>query len=500
MRHALIGLCLSSFLAGCGAPVQNPVTGRSERSVMSLSDEIAAGRKAHEQVLREYGVYRDPRLQAYVEEIGQRLARQSHRSDLRWTFSLLDSPEVNAFAAPGGYVYVTRGLMAHMNSEADLAGVIGHEIGHVTARHSAQRATREQGAGLGVLAASVLGMVLESQGLAGAGQLAGELSQTAAAGYVASYSRDQELQADRLGAEYLARSNYDPQHMVDVIAVLQAQERFAADAARSEGRSAPAQTSWLSSHPTNERRLQDIRQHAAQLAAASGRRGAPENRSRYLQAIDGLAFGESPEQGLTRGQNFYHEPLGIGLSAPRGWTIRNSAESVAVLNAERDAGLLVKAVPPQSGSHDDILRNLLKAEQGRAERFSLNGLEATRWTGSGRDSRGQLQRLDATLVTGPTRQVFVLLPAGRDDAALQRAQRPLQEAIGSFRPLTSADRIAARPWVLRTVAFPRGGFVELARQSPLEPRPDPQLRLINGVYQGGAEPRPGELVKSVVAR
>lgn len=500
MRPLLIGLCLATALAGCGTPVSNPVTGRSERTVMSEADELAVGRQAHEQVLREYGVYRDQRLQAYVDEIGQRLARQSHRRELRWTFTLLDSPEVNAFALPGGYIYVTRGLLAHMNSEADLAGVIGHEIGHVTARHSAQRATREQGAGLGVLAASVLGMVLESQGLAGAGQLAGELSQTVAAGYVASYSREQELQADRLGAEYLARSNYDPRHMVDVIAVLQARERFAADAARSEGRSPPAQVDWLASHPTNERRLQDIRQHAGQLAAASARGNLADSRNRYLQAIDGMTFGESPEQGLTRGDNFFHEPLGIAFTAPRGWNIRNSAESIVAINAERDAGLVVRLAPPRAGGHDEILRDLLKAEQGRAERYSLNGLAATRWVGASRDARGQLRRLDATVVTGPTRQNFILLGLGRDDAALRRSERLLQQAVASFRPLTPADRQAARPWALRTVGYPRGGFAELARQSPLDARAEAQLRLLNGAYQGGAEPRPGELVKTVVTR
>src|SRR5690606_33053344 len=142
------------------------------------------------------------RLQAYVNEVGQKLARQSHRSNLQWTFTVLDSPEVNAFALPGGYVYVTRGIMAHLDSEAELAGVIGHEIGHVTARHGAQRATRQQNAGLGVLAATVRGAVLEGAGVGGATELASQVSQGVAAGHLASYSREQELQADELGAEY----------------------------------------------------------------------------------------------------------------------------------------------------------------------------------------------------------------------------------------------------------------------------------------------------------
>ena len=153
----------TALLTACGSPVTNPVTGKSERSAMSESAEVAEGKKGHAQVLEEYGVLPNAKVQAYVNDLGQRLAKQSHRGQLEWHFTVLDSPEINAFALPGGYVYVTRGIMAYMESEADLAGVIGHEIGHVTARHGAQRATRQQNAGLGVLAAAVLGAVLESK-------------------------------------------------------------------------------------------------------------------------------------------------------------------------------------------------------------------------------------------------------------------------------------------------------------------------------------------------
>ena len=236
MHNRFLPIVLAAaLLAGC-ATVTNPVTGQRELTVMDERSEIAEGRKAHEEVLKEYGAYANPRLQAYVNELGQRLAKQSHRSNLEWHFTVVDSPEINAFALPGGYVYVTRGLMAYMDSEADLAGVIGHEIGHVTARHGAQRATRQQTAGLGVLAATILGAVLEVKGVGGATDMASTVSQGVAAGYIASYSRDQETQADRLGADYLARNNYDPKNMIDVIRVLKSQEVFAADTARAEGR------------------------------------------------------------------------------------------------------------------------------------------------------------------------------------------------------------------------------------------------------------------------
>ena len=500
MRRHLASLCLAATaaagLSGCTTNVQNPVTGRVERTVMDERAELAEGAKQHQQVLADYGEYKDARLQAYVNDIGQRLARHSHRTNLPWRFTVVDSPEVNAFALPGGYVYVTRGIMAYMDSEADLAGVMGHEIGHVTARHSAQRATRAQNAGLGVLAASVLGAVLESRGLGGVGNLASQVSQTAAAGYVASYSRDQELQADELGAEYLARSNYNPHNMVDVVEVLKNQERFQADAARAEGRAPPQRPQWLASHPTNDQRLQQISAIAAKYKGNYG----DDGRARYLQAINGMPFGDSRDQGVTRGRNFYHEALGIALTAPPGWRVQNASEAVTLINAEGDAGVIVKSVPPQAGgSHEEILRNGLKADQGRTERTSINGMAATRFTGTVRNAQGQSQPLEATLVTGPGGRTYVFVHAARDGQALQRSQRQMQEAESSFRALTGADRAAARPWVLRTVPYPRGGFAQLASQggggNP-PARTEQQLRLLNGVYAGG-EPQPGQLVKVV---
>lgn len=480
------------LLAGC-ATVTNPVSGQRELTVMDERSEIAEGRKAHQQVLQEYGAYPNPRLQAYVNEVGQRLARQSHRGNLAWHFTVLDSPEINAFALPGGYIYITRGLMAYLESEADLAGVIGHEIGHVTARHGAQRATRQQTAGLGVLAATILGAVLESQGVAGATDLAGSLSQGVAAGYIASYSRDQELQADKLGAEYLARVNYDPKNMVDVIRVLKSQEQFAADTARAEGRNPPAQAGWLASHPSNEKRLQDIVQIAGQYKG----RYDDEGRARYLKAIEGMTFGESREQGVTRGQHFYHEPLGIALTAPDGWKVQNTPEVVALMNAAGDAGLLVHVAPPNAGrTHDEIIRNVFRPEQGRTERLTLGSFAATHFAGVGRNRQGQAQGIEATVVTGPAARHFLLIYGARDARTLQRARGKLREAEASFRALTGTDIAAARPWTLKTMPYQRGMFSQLARTSPLPGNAEQQLRLINGVYAGG-EPPPGQLVKVV---
>lgn len=482
------------LLAACGSQVVNPVTGKTERTVMDEATEIAEGRKAHQQVLAEYGAIKDTRLQAYVNDIGQRLAKQSHRAQLPWTFTVLDSPEVNAFALPGGFIYITRGIMAYLDSEAELAGVLGHEIGHVTARHGAQRATREQTAGLGVFAATILGAVLESKGVGGAVELASQASQSIAAGLIARYSRDQELQADQLGAEYLARNRYNPQNMVDVIAVLKNQEQFAEDQAKAEGRQIAQGSHWLASHPSNDTRLMAIRETAAKLAGQF----VDDHRARYHSAIEGMTFGDGRDQGVVRGRNFYHEDLGFALSAPVGWRVQNGAEAIVVVNADGDAGLIVRAVPPEAGkTHDDIIRSVIKPTQGQVERRQLNGLAATHFVGQIRNAQGQTQGVRVTVATGPGNRNYLMQYAARDAAAMQRSGVGLQEAEASFRALSAADRTAARPWALRTVPFPRGGWDELARSSPLGDRAVAQLRLINGAYGSATEPRVGTAVKVV---
>jgi len=392
--------------------------------------------------------------------------------------------------------------MAYLDSEAELAGVIGHEIGHVTARHGAQRATRQQNAGFGVLAATILGAVLESQGLRGATDIAGQVSQTAAAGYVASYSREQESQADRLGADYLSRTHYDPRNMIDVIALLKNQEQLAAEAARAAGKPAPSGGNWLASHPSNEQRLADIRANATLYQG----RYIEDGRERYLQAIDGMTFGDSRAQGVVRGRNFYHEPLGLALTAPDGWRIANSSDAISIINGAGDAGLVIKTLPEQAKgmSHETIIRQLLKADQnrieGRTEKRQLHGLQATHFTGTVRNAQGQSAQATLTVADGPGGKRYLLRYASQNAQALQRALPALQEAEASFRELTPADRQAAQPWVIRTVAMPKGGFSELARQSALnnqDPQAEARLKLMNSAY---GEKGSGEVSTAPAAR
>jgi predicted Zn-dependent protease len=498
MRILTLLLAASFLAAACGTTeVKNPVTGRTERTVMDERTEVAEGKKAHEAVMAEYGgTLNNPKLTAYVNDVGQRLAKQSHRAELQWTFTVLDSPDVNAFALPGGYVYVTRGIMAYMDSEADLAGVVGHEIGHVTARHGAQRATRQQRAGAGVMAATVLGVLLEAAGVGGAAQAANQVSTGIAAGNIASYSREQELQADRLGAEYLSRTGYNPKNMVDVIGVLRDQERFAADSARAAGKKVPEPGTggnWLASHPSNDQRLAEITKIAENYKGQYG----DDFRTRYLQAIEGITYGDGREQGVVRGQTFFHEPLGLVLNAPAGWSFDNNPDELYVINPAGDAAVVMKLVPPNAGkTHDEILRNGFKATQGRTERNPVGGFESTYFIGQRQVQNNQAQPLEVTLVNGPGNRTYAFLHAGRDAATLQRNRAALREATASFRAFAAADRAAARPWTVRTVSMPAGGFAELARRSPLGTQAERQLRLLNGVYAGG-NIAPGRPVKVI---
>jgi predicted Zn-dependent protease len=285
--------------------------------------------------------------------------------------------------------------------------------------------------------------------------------------------------------------------MVDVIQVLKNQDRFAADMAKAEGKPARSGSNWLSSHPASEKRLADIQAYAVKYQGQTGH--ADDGRARYLQAIAGMTFGDSAEQGLVRGRNFYHESLGIALTAPAGWKIQNAPDAITLVNAASDAALVVRLVPPKAGStHEEVIRNVLKPVDGRTEKVDLHGLSATRFNGTIRNQQGQARPMALTLVTGPGGQNYWLQSAAKNAEAQRRAQAALAEAEASFRPMTAADRTAAKPWTVQSVPFPRGGFAELAKSSPLPPeRAEAQLKLMNSVYGGGADPKVGEMVKVV---
>ncbi len=276
IKNILTGLLtylLIVTLTGCST---NPVTGRKDFTLFNKQQELAIGAQGHKSIMKKKKRYNNAQLQNYVNNIGQQLAQKSHRNDIRYTFTVLEDPMVNAFALPGGYIYITTGLMAYLNSEGELAGVLGHEIGHVTAKHG----VKQQSAGT---VGMILQSVLADKAGASAGRSFGQLGQALLSGY----GRDHELQADKLGAEYLARVGYNPENMIEVVSVLKSQEEFEKYQARKEGRKVRAYHGVFSTHPDNDTRLKEVIRQAHKFKTKAFKDAGHD---RYLRQINGLPF------------------------------------------------------------------------------------------------------------------------------------------------------------------------------------------------------------------
>ncbi len=459
---------------------QNPVTGEKDFVLMSEAQEIQTGLQAHKDVLKEYPALDNPALQGYVNAIGLRLAQESHRPQLKWQFTVVDSPDVNAFALPGGYVYITRGLMAYLNSEAELAGVIGHEIGHVTARHGVRQQSAQTAAGLGAVLGSLLVPGLNNQ--AGA-----TLLQTMAQAWTAGYGREHELESDRLGAQYLARAGYSPQAMIDVIGVLKNQELFAAEQARRDGRPVRTYHGTFDTHPSNDKRLKEVVGEANKYAVVAPREG----RNDYLQKLSGMVFGDSPEQGLIRNNRLLHPELGLSLQFPPGWRVENRPDRAAAMNPKGDA-LVELRQGPRNDRPLDTLQKGIKLDAGaQYASGQLGGYPAAFAAGA---QQGKPVIL-AAVVFGGTQ--YLIAGITKDKPAYDRERATLRGTLNSFRALTAAEAQATQPDRLQLITAEAGTTMSaLARRSSLGATAESQLRLMNGLYPTG-EPRPGQLVKIV---
>jgi predicted Zn-dependent protease len=314
-------LILPLVLSSCAT---NPVSGDREFVTVSESQEIDQGRKFHQTIIKQYGVYDDPDLQSYVDAIGQQLAANSHRAHLQFHFTILDSPDINAFALPGGYIYITRGIMAYLENEAELAGVLGHEIGHVTARHS----VRQQS---GQFASELLNILIsattENSTLA---QLGSQLS----TGIIRGYGRKHELEADRLGAEYLHKSAYNPEAMLDVIGVLKDQELYESALAKKQNRQPRIYHGVFSTHPKNDDRLKTVVRAAKNLPSVQYQ---GDNQAAYLNSIDGMTWGQNTDQGVVLRGRFQHAELGISLQFPVDWLVSNNPQRLLAVDPETGA-------------------------------------------------------------------------------------------------------------------------------------------------------------------
>ncbi len=468
-------LLLLALVNGLSACATNPVSGGQDLVLMTEAQEIQLGQQNHQQVMQQYGIYDAPQLQQMVNRIGQEIAAQSHRPNLKFTFTVLDSPEINAFALPGGYVYVTRGIMAYLNSEEELAGVLGHEIGHVTARHSVRQQTAQTATGLiGVLAAVATGNSSVAQ-----------TTNYIGSALVSGYGRGHELEADRLGAEYLARIHYDPESMLTVIGVLKNQELFAQERARATGEAAPvAYHGLFSSHPENDRRLQEVIAAARQYQGGEVKHPNPEN---YLKSLEGMVYGDSEAQGIVHKSEFYHRDLNLRIAFPSGWRLINQPERLVGLSEDKKQ--LIQFVLGEAGAMQPqaFLKKTFPAlTEGKPygrNTYTGGVVLDTPWG----KRKG---RVAAIAYAG---KVFLLLAVGENRVP----DEDFFNTIQSLRGLNPQEQKLASAKKIRLIRVQRGDtFTDWAERSNIDQFEISQLRLLNGLYPKG-EAAPGQLIKLV---
>lgn len=317
IRLFLVLLFLTFHISSCAV---NPVTGKRELNLMSESQEIQLGAQSDPEIVAQYGVYDDPKIAAFIDGMGQKMAKISHRPNLAFHFRVLDSPVINAFALPGGYVYFTRGILGYMNSEAEVAGVLGHEIGHVTARHGAKAYTRAQIAQVGLAAGSIASARFRQFG---------DIAAQSLGLLFLKFGRDQERQSDGLGVQYSTKIGYDATNMSHFFGTLN----------RLRGESGQSLPSWQSTHPNPEEREAKTLALAHTAQAESQLKVFKTERQHYLNLIDGIVFGDDPRQGFVENGFFYHPQLDFQFPVPTGWQLVNTPQVVQMVNKEQSAGI-----------------------------------------------------------------------------------------------------------------------------------------------------------------
>jgi predicted Zn-dependent protease len=477
MRKGLWAILAGATLAAACAV--NPVTGQRQLTLVSESQEIAYGRDADPKIRSEFGLVDDPHVQGYMNGIGQRLGRVSHRPDLAWHFSVLDSPVINAFALPGGYLYFTRGILAYINTEAELTAVVGHEIGHVTARHSVEQMTRSQLANIGLGIGGILSPALRQ---------AGGLVQAGLGLLFLKYGRDDEREADRLGVEYAAKAGFDPREASGFFEVLRKTQ--------SEGGKSSL-PGWLSSHPDPAERVEATRAHADKLLREVGRKDWQSGRREYLRMIDGLAFGENPQEGFVEGDRFFHPMMRFQIDFPRDWKIQNTKQSVAATDPAGEAQITLSLASVPAGTSgeayaSELARKGLAPLEGRSVEINGNRAYTARYRVQGEG--GQTADVLAAFISYRG-SLFQILGGGGQ--SFPRYLRTLQTSIESFRALNDPKMLNVQPDRI-VVREARGG--ETLRQmmaSPPFSRAQPEtVSLLNRLSLD--EPLPaGAMVKLV---
>ncbi|WP_232826563.1 M48 family metalloprotease [Lewinella sp. IMCC34183] len=423
LLSALLVLSLSIALPSCAT---NPVTGKKQLSLISEESEIQMGQQYDPQVVAEFGIYEDAPLQNFLSEKGKAMAAISERPNLPWTFRLVDSEVVNAFAVPGGFVYFTRGIMAHFNNEAQFAGVLGHEIGHVTARHTVAQQSKQQVAQIGLIGGMVLSPELASQGEA--------LMQGMQLLFL-KFGRDAESQSDELGVKYSTAIGYDAHEMAGFFSTLN----------RLSGGAENRAPTFLSTHPDPLNREARVEKLATQAQAAGTRSSYEVDRNSWLQRIDGILYGEDPAQGYVENGAFYHPGLKFYFNIPQNWKLINSPTMVQMVAPDQNAIMQMRLAPGddvQSAAQQFIQQNNVQVTDSNNQ--PINGLTATTIAGQiaqQDQSTGQTSNL-GTLASFISYGGNIYLLAGLTPAANFNQYAPsIQATIRSFAQLTDASKL-----------------------------------------------------------
>lgn len=470
---ALVALAAAGAVA-TAACARNPVTGKRQLTLVSEEQEIQLGQQSAKEVVQQMPVVKDDKLQAYVSQLGKRIAAKTERPNVPWSFTVLDDSTVNAFALPGGPIFITRGILTHMNSEAELVSVLGHEIGHVTARHSVQQMSKAQVAQLGLGIGSILSPEVA------------QLGSAAAAGLqllFLKYGRDDERQADQLGFKYMVAQQYDPRQQAEMFDIL---ERVSG---REGGGRMPE---WQSTHPDPGARADTARKRSAKVPNLDALK---VDRDGYLAHLGGLVFGDDPRQGYFKGTTFYHPDLRFQIQFPEGWKTANSAGAVIAASPKQDAVVQLTTagqVSPKEATTKFFQQEGVKP--GKAEAGTVGGLPATASYFEAQTQQGAVAGIVSFVSHGGvTFQIVGYTPA----QGLAGYDAAFKKTINTFADLTDPAALNVQPARVELVKVPRTMTLEeFNRQFPSS-IPLEQLAIVNGVPRNGTL-QAGTTVKRIV--
>lgn len=442
LKSAATGLVLTAFLGACAT---NPVTGNKEVSLVTPAQELEIGRQGYGPVTEEYGLYGDAALSAHVNSVGQKVARVSHLPSLEWHFTVLDDPTVNAFAMPGGYIYITRGILPYLNSEAQLAGVLGHEIGHVTHRHSAAQMTQQQLFGAGLALGSIVSPTFARY--SGAAQQALSL-------LFLKFSRTDESQADELGVDYATKAGYDSREIPATYAMLK----------RISDKSGQRLPGFLETHPDPGDREKVTTDLA--MKAVAGKTGLVINENDYIRRMDNILFGQDPRQGYFDGDTYFHPTLGFQITFPAGWGHQDTHASVAA-GEPNGAAVMQLTVAADAGSlsPESYVAQLQKngsITSSNGARETIGGFSA--WVGHLTVTpEGQSPTtLDAAFIR---KDSFLFQLLGESKQAGDAHEGRIFSSIRSFRNLTDPARINVTPDRVQVVTVNAAGAFDAVIRS-----------------------------------